>query len=164
MKRILNPYNDLYMRRVLESAYQGDRKAKKLLNTLNEPFAVAPDYSALIVVVEDRPVLYPDGKSQPDEEGSGDKQRAEIYECREGYTGSESCVSSWTYIPIPIRFTVREVKYEAGTFCFVSVDGNTVAGTLEQIRRTMKQVVSYSNTATEEEIEISFRSIHSTGV
>lgn len=161
MSKTLNPYNDLYLRKVLGSACWGNRRAKKLLSTIKEPFAIKPDYSALIVVIHDRLRENDDDSIKFEDERYSDKYRAEIYECRKSPIGNEESLISWTYIPIPERFCIYEVIYEQdhNCFSFISKNGDRVVGTIEQFCKAMKREVIYSNEVTEEEIESSFLSI-----
>ncbi|MGY4759238.1 hypothetical protein ACVNS2_06450 [Paenibacillus caseinilyticus] len=47
----MNPYNNLYLKKVLGSAFNGDTTSQKMLLSIKESFSVSPDFSTLVVVI-----------------------------------------------------------------------------------------------------------------
>ncbi|OPH49674.1 hypothetical protein BC351_36790 [Paenibacillus ferrarius] len=151
----LNPYNNLYMERTLCLAFSGNDKAKKLICSIKEPFAVSNDFSQLFVVLEERPFECDIEQTQ-----YVNRYRAEIYQCAESLIRDQPSLT-WTYIPIPNKFNVKDISFDEGLFTFHSKDGDLIKGTLDEIVSEMRNVVTHSNTVTEDEIEMSFYLIRS---
>lgn len=154
-------YNTTQIHEIIKQAFEGDENARTIINAITVPFAVAHDYSKMILVQEKHASINENGMvkvlNMPPKKGSVRKHVADIYQCdKDG--------SSWSSVPIPFKFVVQEVKYSDGAFSFISIDNQTVLGTPTQINRAMFEVTFAMNGVSEIDIEKSFFSIPSTVV
>lgn len=142
----------------LENAYDGDRGAVAAIKAITAPYAAAPDFSEMILVQMKAVTVSPEGRTMflnmPPSEGYKQRQVADIYR----YDGEDS---SWSYVPIPSSFKVSEIKYDKGTFSFVSND-RIVSGTIDQINKVMFDIIFAEDGVMESETEKNFFKIPST--
>ncbi|WP_426448209.1 hypothetical protein ACP26L_27515 [Paenibacillus sp. S-38] len=153
----MNPYNHLYLKKILGLAFHGDTTSQKMIHSIKEPFSVSTDFSSLVVVIRDRSV-----ENHVEDFGNNlclSRYRAEIYRCKENAVGPQDVLISWTYIPIPLDFQVAKIQYHKNRFCFISTDNEHVSGTLDKIISSMLNSVLHSNNVTEVEIGKAFISI-----
>lgn len=144
---------------LLKFAYKGNKQVVKQIVDITVPYAVAQDYSSLILVQKKFAFMNNKGRikilNQDVKEGEATKHVADIYQCNEKS-------SSWHSIPIPSSFKVKGLAYRNGLYSFISMDNQVVEGTLLQINKSMLDVSFAVNGFKESEVESCFLAIPST--
>ncbi len=144
----------------MRQAYAGDEKARRRLENLEGPHALAPDYSALLHVQLKDAARKPDGSIRilnkaPEPDGDG-------YPCADLYR-VWSDGASWTHIPVPPSFGLANVAFASAAeeglsvrFAFESADGRNIEASFAQMGRAFRDLDLVMRGAKEAEIEEAF--------
>lgn len=144
----------------IRQAYAGDEEARRRLENLEGPHALAPDYSALLHIQLKDAAYKPEGyirilNKAPEPEGGR-------YPCADLYrVWSEG--ASWTHIPVPPSFNLKSVAFvsagedgRSARFAFESADGRRTEASLAQMGLAFRDLDLVMQGATEAEIEEAF--------
>ncbi|GHT22403.1 hypothetical protein FACS189430_04130 [Bacteroidia bacterium] len=148
-------YDTDKMMDLLEKASNSDKKAIEQINQLKCIYAVAKDYSQMIIV-QKKQATVKDGLFQW-RNCKPDSLQNSIY-VADIYTNSGT---SWSAIPVPPDFEVIKVEENNNVWSFVSRN-NTISGTITQIKKAMTNVVFSLKGASKSDILNSFYAIPNT--